>query len=411
MTTPATPDSITNLSDRLCETRSDLLVGQGQILKNAGDNTSAILRDANGNALMTNANIDRSVLAGLQETNRAADKLSSQANTIAWNETAMTEAGFAAQRAQNERINEAQSAFADRAAKFQNQMISDSFARLSAQGENGFARGLDAANTAAKQVVQSEMGVTRSLGDGFRDGSASLAANYASLSQQNCGTKEMIAAYGNRTADQTAAVLATLTAQHSGQTRDLQTIGRDLSFQGATNTGAIQLEAAKNALGLQLEASRNMSGLQLQASVNAKESAIQAAVNAKDIALQAAVNSKESVLQAAFLAKENLLENSKWFALAEKTAMVNKCDLEAKMAACCCEIKESVIGTANATQSLIQTNESARVRDALSAAVAENSILRLGPRVAPAPYPYPYPMPYPHHHHHPHRGDSPPRGR
>lgn len=410
MTTPATPDSITNLSDRLCETRSDLLVGQGAILKNAGDNTSAILRDANGNALMTNANIDRSVLAGLQETNRNADKLGSQVNTIAWNETALTEAGFAAQRAQNERINDAQSAFADRAAKFQSQTINDSFARLSAQGENGFARNFGATNEANKQVVMSEMGVTRSLGEGFRDGSASLAANYASLSQQNCGTKEMIAAYGNRTSDQTAAVLATLTAQHSGQTRDLQTIGRDLSFQGATNTGAIQLEAAKNALGLQLEASRNMSGLQLQASVNAKESALQAAINAKDIALQAAVNSKEGVLQASFLAKESLLENSKWFALAEKTAMVNKCDLEAKMAACCCEIKESVIGTANATQSLIQTNESARVRDALSAAVAENSILRLQPRVAPYPAPYPYPMPYPHHHHHhPHRGDSPPR--
>jgi len=129
--------------------------------------------------------------------------------------------------------------------------------------------------------------------------------------------------------------------------------------------------------------------------MNSKDTALQAAVNSKDAALQAAINSKEQVLQASFLAKEGLLENSKWFALAEKTAMVNKCELESKMAACCCEIKEAVIGTSNVTQSLIQSNESSRVRDALSAAVAENSILRLRREERPhyhLPYPYPFPQ-------------------
>ena len=387
---PATADSVTALGYKVADTRADLLVGQGQILKNAGDNTSAILRDANNNSQFTNANIERTAVAGLQETVRQGERVGAQANTIAWNEMNLQDAGFAAQRAQNERINEAQSAMSDRAAKYNAQMTSDSFARLSAQGENGFARlsaqgengfarELDATVQGTRQVVQSEMGVTRSLGDGFREGSAALAANYASLTAQNFGTREAISNAGNRTADQTATVLATLSGQHANQTRDFLAATRDLANQAALNAAATQLEGAKNAAASQL----------------------QAALNAKDISIQAAVNSKESVLQASFLAKEGLLENSKWFALAEKTAMVNKCDLEAKMAACCCEIKEAVIVTANATQSLVQTNESSRVRDALSAAVAENSILRLRREERPV-VPYPYPFPYP-------RSDSPRR--
>lgn len=444
-TPPATADSVFGLSGKLSDARAEILVGQGQILKNNGDNTSAILRDANNNSAFTNANIDRSAMAGVQETYRSGERLGSQANTIAWNEMSLQDAGFAAQRAQNERINEAQSAFSDRAAKHQSHSLQDSFARLSAQGENGFARELDATTNGTRQVVQSEMGVTRSigdsfarlsaqgdnsfarlsaqgdngfareldattngtrqvvqsemgvtrsLGDGFRDGSAALAANYANLSAQNFGTRETVAAYGNRTSDQTASVLHSLSGQHNYITRDLANIGKELSVQAAINAAAISLEAAKNA-----------AASQLQNALNSKDSAIQAAVNSKDAALQAAVNSKEQVLQASFLAKEGLLENSKWFALAEKTAMVNRCDIESKMAACCCEIKEAVIGTSNVTQSLIQSNESSRVRDALSAAVAENSILRLR-REERAPSHYPVPYPYPYHHH---RSESPRR--
>lgn len=375
---PATYESVSAVGYKVADARADLLVGQGQILKNAGDNTSAILRDANNNTQFTNANIERNSLAGMQETVRQSERLGAQATTVAWNEMGLQDAGFAAARAQTERINDAQSAFSDRAAKFNSQMTSDSFARLSAQGEHGFSRNVDTSVA------------------GFRDGAALAAANYASLSQQNCQTKEVVAAYGNRTADQTASVLHSLSGQHADQTRDMSLIGRELTAQAGVNAAAIQLEGAKNA-----------AASQLQASVNAKEAALQAAMNAKDAALQAAVNAKELAIQSSLQAKESLLENSKWFALAEKTAMVNKCELESKLAACCCEIKESVIGTANATQSLIQSNESARVRDALSAAVAENSILRLRREERP-PYPVPYPVPYHHHHH---RGDSPRRGR
>lgn len=363
MYSPASAETVANV-------RADLLVGQGQILKNAGDNTSAILRDANNNSQFTNANIERNGVSGLQETVRQGERLGAQANTIAWNEMGLQNAGFLAQAAQNERINDAQSAMSDRAAKYNADMTSnsfgrlsaqtsDSFARLSAQGENGFARELDATTQGTRQVVQSEMGITRSLGDGFRDGSAALAANYTSLSAQNFGTREAIFNNGNRTADQTATVLATLSAQHANQTRDFLSATRDLATQAANNAAASQLQAA---------------------------------VNSKDLALQAAVNSKEAVLQSSFLAKDALLENSKWFALAEKTAMVNKIDLDNKLG----DIKDTVIVTSNATQALIQGNETARVRDALAVAATENAFLRH------RHHDY-------HHHDHRYRGDSPRR--
>jgi hypothetical protein len=392
MYSPASAESVAVVRDRVSDARSDLLVGQGQILKNNGDIASAMLRDANNNAQFANANIERTSLAGIQEGNRNTERLAGKADTIAWNEQGMQEAGFAAQRAQNERINEAQSAMADRAAKYNAQMTSDSFgrlsaqnensfARLSAQGENGFARELDATTQGTRQVVQSEMGVTRSLGDGFREGSAALAANYASLSAQNFGTREAISNSANRNSDQTATVLATLSAQHSNQTRDFLSATRELATQAANNAALSQLEGA-----------RNLNASQLQAAMNAKDAAIQAAMNSKEAVLQAAVNSKEGVLQASFLAKEGLLENSKWFALAEKTAMVNKLDTDSRLA----DVKDTVIVTSNATQSLIQVNEAARIRDALAVTVAENAFLRHRHHDF-------------HHHDHRHRGDSPRR--
>jgi len=387
MSAPATFDSVAAVGYKVGDTRSDLLVGQGQILKNAGDNTSAILRDANNNTQFTNANIERTSLANLQETGRTGERLGAQANTIAWNEMSLQDAGFAAQRVQTQNINDAQSAFSDRANKFNSQMISDSFGRLSAQGENGFARELDATTQGTRQVVQSEMGVTRSLGDGFRDGAAALASNYASLSAQNFGTREAISNSANRMSDQTASVLANLTGQQTSLTRDIVGMSRDMMTQAANNAAANQLEGAKNYAASQL----------------------QAALNAKDAALQAAVNSKESLLQSSFLAKDALLENSKWFALAEKTAMVNKLDTDAKLAVGFSDIKEAVIGTANSTQSLIQATDANRVRDALSIAATENSILRL--RREDRPYPVPYPIPHHHHqdHHHHHRRSESPR--
>ena len=363
MYSPASAETVANV-------RADLLVGQGQILKNAGDNTSAILRDANNNSQFTNANIERNGVSGLQETVRQGERLGAQANTIAWNEMGLQNAGFLAQAAQNERINDAQTAMSDRAAKYNADMTSNSFgrlaaqsensfARLSAQGENGFARELDATVQGTRQVVQSEMGVTRSLGDGFRDSSAALAANYTSLSAQNFGTREAISNSANRNSDQTAAVLATLSAQHANQTRDFLSATRDLANQAAANAAAGQLQQA---------------------------------VNAKDLALQAAVNSKEAVLQASFLAKDALLENSKWFALTEKTAMVNKLDTDSKLA----DVKDTVIVTSNATQALILGNEATRVRDALAIAATENAFLRH------RHHDY-------HHHDHRYRGDSPRR--
>ena len=425
---PATTESVAVVRDKIGDSRADILVGQGNILRAQGDYASSILRaqgsdtasllaDSGINATALSANIDRSVLAAMSQTDKyglanlnaitsssagindnvtrsgfsgvaathdTGDKLGSQANTIAWNQAALHNQGFAESRAQVERVNDAQTANSDRASKYLAGSISDSFGRLSAQGENGFyrtaqavgavdkqvvqsqiglmqstgagfaesikagtdsfarlsaqadngfARQLTASMENGRQIVQSEMGVTRAVGTGFTDVAANAAANYARLSEQNCQTKEVVAAYGNRASDQTASLLATMSAQHAGITRDVGSAADRLGLQAATQYGSLQLEASKNTAALQLQAALN--------------------------------------------AKESLLENSKWFALAEKTAMVNKCDLEAKMAACCCEIKEVVVGSANATQALIQAESNTRVRDALSAASTENAILRL----------------------------------
>ena len=58
-------------------------------------------------------------------------------------------------------------------------------------------------------------------------------------------------------------------------------------------------------------------------------------------------------------------------------AFKNRAALEREMAECCCELKERVSATADETQSLIRSNETARLRDALAATVQQNLILRL----------------------------------
>lgn len=110
---------------------------------------------------------------------------------------------------------------------------------------------------------------------------------------------------------------------------------------------------------------------------SSKELGIQVANNFAAVQLEASKNTSAIQLQAAMNHKDSLLEQSKWFALAEKTAMVNKCDIESKLAACCCEIKETVSATASATQALINSNESARLRDALTTMTTENAILKM----------------------------------
>ena len=306
---PATTESVAVVRDKVGDARADILVGQGHILKGQGEHASAILRDANANTLAINGTTDRNALAsmsqvdkfglaGLQTTQSEADRLSGQASTIAWNQSTATGAGFAESRG----------------------LISDSFARLASQGESGFYR------------------TGSALHSGFTDAAKTAADSYARLSEQNCGTKETVAAYGNRSSD-----------QHAALARDICTLGKDVTVQAAGHYGSLQLEASKNTAALQLQSALN--------------------------------------------AKESLLEHSKWFALAEKTAMVNKCELEAKLAACCCEIKEVVTGTANATQALIQATDATRVRDALAAAATENAILKLRREEH-------------HHHHGGHHGGS-----
>jgi hypothetical protein len=377
---PATTESVAVVRDKIGDTRADILVGQGQILKTQGDYTSAILRDANANTLAINSNTDRGIFASMSQTDKyglanlnttrdvgekvgaqvqsaqnslsrdvhsESDKITGQATTIAWSQEESEGRRFGEVRAQIERINDAQSAYTDRAFKYTQQQTSDSFARLSAQGENGFYRTGVAVAAVDKQVVQSEIGLGKAVTAGFSETNTRISDSYARLAEQHCDLKSAIAA-----AQAAAAECCCEVKQEVLRT------GKELGLQAAQNFGAVQVEAAKNKAELQF---------------------------------QAAVNQKES-----------LLEQSKWFALAEKTAMVNKCDLEAKLAACCCEIKETVTGTASATQALIQAEATTRVRDALAAASTENAILKLRREEhhSPYPYPLPYPYPYPPHHHH-----------
>jgi hypothetical protein len=266
-------------------------MGQGQIQTDkyglANLNTTRAESDRIGSA------VDRASYGLAQDIHGESDKITGQATTIAWSQDGAEGRRFGEVRAQIERVNDAQSAYSDRAFKHIQGQTADSFARLAAQGENGFYRTGVAIDRVERDVLKSECSVKEAI-----------AAAQAAAAECCCEVKEEV----------------------------LRT-GKELGLQAAQNFGAVQLEAAKNKADLQL----------------------QAAVNLKD----------------------SFLEQSKWFALAEKTAMLNKCELADKLAACCCEIKEVVTGTANATQALIQTTEATRVRDALAAAATENAILKL----------------------------------
>lgn len=297
---PATTESVAVVRDKVADTRADILVGQGAILKAQCDYASAV-----------NANTDRGIYASMSQTDKYG-----LANL---NATHTEAASLGAQ--------------VDRAEDNLGRDTNNSFARLSAQGESGFYRTREAIGTVDKDIFKSEISLGKDIGAGFASSNLYAANNYARLSEQNCGIKETVAAYGNRSSD-----------QHAALARDICGLGKEVTLQAATHYGSIQLEASKNTAAIQL---------------------------------QAALNHKES-----------LLEQSKWFALAEKTAMVNKCELEAKLAACCCEIKEVVVGTANATQDLIQKVDTTRIRDSLAATATENAILKLR-REEHRHYPYP----------------------
>lgn len=352
---PATTESVAVVRDKIADSRADILVGQGQILKGQGDYTSAILRDANVNSLAVNDNVNRTAVASMSQTDKyglaglnttrdengkvlaavdrssyglsqelhsEGDKITNQATTVAWAHDGNDAHRYESLRSQADRVHDAQTASSDRSSKFSHAQIADNFARLSAQGENGFYRTAVALSAADKQIVQSEVSLGKAVAAGFTDVGATQRDTYARLSEQNCDLKSAIAA-----AQAAAAECCCEVKQEVLRT------GKELGLQAAQNFGAVQVEAAKNTAAVQL----------------------QAAVNQKD----------------------NFLEQSKWFALTEKTAMLNKCELEAKLAACCCEIKGAVTDTAAATQALIQATENTRVRDSLSAVTTENAILRL----------------------------------
>lgn len=70
-------------------------------------------------------------------------------------------------------------------------------------------------------------------------------------------------------------------------------------------------------------------------------------------------------------------ENNKQFALATLAASTNAAKIQSDVANCCCEVQAVVNSTANATQALVQANETNRVRDELASSQQENLYLRL----------------------------------
>ena len=72
-------------------------------------------------------------------------------------------------------------------------------------------------------------------------------------------------------------------------------------------------------------------------------------------------------------------ENNKQFALATLAASQNAAKIQEDLAECCCEIKETVNETANATQALVQATETNRVRDELAQTQQNNLVLQINP--------------------------------
>lgn len=155
---PVTNESVAVVRDKVSDTRADLLVGHGQILKSQGDYTSSILQNVGSNSASTNSNVDRLGLAtmsqidkyglaGINTTNMSTDKISSdinklnesisnQNNNIAWNNESNTGRRFGEMRSQNERINDAQSAYSDRAFKYNSSQNNDNFSRMFSQASD-----------------------------------------------------------------------------------------------------------------------------------------------------------------------------------------------------------------------------------------------------------------------------------
>lgn len=116
----------------------------------------------------------------------------------------------------------------------------------------------------------------------------------------------------------------------------------------------IEVQAAQNYANIQIEAAKNKEALGMQAAQNYANSQIELLKTKDALALQAAQN----------------------FAASQLQASTNAADIANKLAECCCEIKETVLTTAGATQDAIKASELASVRQQLTAEQTKNFILQ-----------------------------------
>ena len=300
---PATTESVAVVRDKVADSRADILLSNGQ-------NTCSILSDANVNTL-----------ANINALRNESERIGSQTDRATY--------GLA-----ND-IHRTQS------------LVGDNFARLAAQGENGFYR--------------TNVGINA----GFSDINNGIHNSYARISEQHCDIKASV-----------AAAQAAAAAGHSDiKTHIFATQAASAAGHSDLKTNIFATQAASAAAHCDIKSA--IASAQSAAAVAHCELKHDIFQTGKELGLQSAQNFSTLQLQAALNSKESLLEQSKWFSAAERLAIMNKCELEAKMAACCCELKEAVHSTASATQALIQATETTRIRDALSAATTENTILKL----------------------------------
>jgi len=72
-------------------------------------------------------------------------------------------------------------------------------------------------------------------------------------------------------------------------------------------------------------------------------------------------------------------ESNKQFALAALAASANAAKIEGLVEECCCDVKSTVVSTANDTQALVQNSDTNRIREDLASVQLENVVKQINP--------------------------------
>jgi hypothetical protein len=394
------------LTKNIGDVRSDLL--------NAGaQNTTAIIQDANTNATTLLQDSCATTASVIASGERHADSIRANVDRVGYANGSAVERNFGETRGiMNSNFGAALLAAKDgesatwRAKGSINQHVSDvgcelgreinaNGAQVTSQSERNFAetRGIMNGNFTAALLAakDGEAATWRSKGNvtnKISEVGCEVGREMHTVGGELAAQADRIAIASGATAErvgvETRNILnsnftASLLAAKDGELATVKT-GGDIRHQTASQHGDIErsIATAREALGVQISATAAAG--QLQVSATAAAGQLQAANLALQAQLQASNNTASIQLENAKNFAQSQIEIGKQFAIAALTAANNKSDLEKQMAECCCEIKQSVLTTASATQSLIQSTDASRIRDSLASANQENLILRLSGR-------------------------------